>query len=63
MEEVFGGDNYFVHFNRQQGVADAILDENKSKFLRNLFRKNVPLTLPEPGMLMINLAKAEKTTW
>ena len=60
MEEIFGEDNYFVHFNRQIGVADAILDENKSQFLRNLFRKNVPLTPPEPGMLMINLARAEK---
>lgn len=60
MEEIFGGDNYFVHFNRQQGVADAILDKNKSNFLRNLFRKNIPPTPPEPGMLMINLAKKEK---
>ncbi|MEO0726457.1 MAG: alpha/beta hydrolase [Bacteroidota bacterium] len=60
MEEIFGEDNYFVHFNRQQGVADAILDENHSNFLRNLFRKNVPLAPPEPGMLMINLAKGEK---
>nr|WP_238566146.1 alpha/beta hydrolase [Nonlabens ulvanivorans] len=61
MEEIFGPDNYFVHFNRQVGVADAILDENKSQFLGNLFRKNVPLTMPEPGMMMINLAKAEKS--
>ena len=60
MEEIFGEDNYFVHFNRQQGVADAILDQNKSNFLRNLFLKNMPLAPPEPGMLMINLAKAEK---
>ena len=60
MEEIFGGDNYFVHFNRQQGVADAILDKNKSNFLRNLFRKNIPPTPPEPGMLMINLAEKEK---
>ncbi len=60
MEEIFGEDNYFVHFNRQQGVADAILDENKTNFLRNLFRKNVPLAPPEPGMLMINLARSEK---
>ena len=59
MEEIFGEDNYFVHFNRRQGVADAILDQNKPNFLRNLFRKNVPLAPPEPGMLMINLAKAE----
>ena len=58
METLFGGDNYFVHFNRKPGVADAVLDENRSQFLRNLFRKNVPSTLPEPGMMMINLARA-----
>lgn len=61
MESIFGGDFYFVHFNRQPGVADAILNENASRFLRNIFRKNVPPTPPEPGMLMINLAKAEKS--
>lgn len=61
MEEVFGRDFYFVHFNRQFGVADAIMDENTAQFLRNLFRKNVPLVIHEPGMLMINLAKAEKS--
>jgi len=60
MEEFFGGDYYFVHFNRQPGVADAILDENTSQFLRNMFRKNVPAAPPEPGMLMINLARAEE---
>ncbi|NQX81848.1 MAG: alpha/beta hydrolase [Flavobacteriaceae bacterium] len=60
MEEIFGGDFYFVHFNRQPGVADAILDENTSQFLRNIHRKNEPLKAPEPGMLMINLARAEK---
>ena len=60
MEEIFGQDNYFVHFNRQPGVADAILEANTANFLRNLFRKNVPLAAPEPGMLMINLAKAEE---
>jgi pimeloyl-ACP methyl ester carboxylesterase len=60
MEAIFGGDFYFVHFNRQSGVADAIMNENTSRFLRNIFRKNVPLTPPEPGMLMINLARAEK---
>jgi pimeloyl-ACP methyl ester carboxylesterase len=60
MEEIFGGDNYFVHFNRQQGVADAILDKNKSNFLGNLFRKNIPPTPPKPGMLMINLARAKE---
>ncbi|MDH5399236.1 MAG: alpha/beta hydrolase [Cyclobacteriaceae bacterium] len=60
MEEVFGEDFYFVHFNRHPGVADAILEGNTSQFLRNLFRKNEPPLLPEPGMLMINLAKADK---
>ena len=59
MEEIFGEDNYFVHFNRKRGVADAILDGNISQFLRNLFRKNLPHTPPEPGMLMINLARKE----
>ena len=58
MEEVFGEDFYFVHFNRQPGVADAILEENTHQFLRNLYRKNVLPTPPGPGMVMINLAKA-----
>jgi len=60
MEEIFGEDFYFVHFNRQAGVADAILKENTFQFLRNMFRKNLAPTPPEPGMLMINLARAEK---
>lgn len=59
MEAVFGDDFYFVHFNRQPGVADAVLDENTSRFLRNMFRKNVPPAPPEPGMAMINLARSE----
>lgn len=59
MEAVFGEDFYFVHFNRQPGVADAVLDENAHRFLRNLYRKNVPVAAPEPGMAMINLALAE----
>jgi pimeloyl-ACP methyl ester carboxylesterase len=59
MEMVLGGDFYFVHFNRQPGVADAVLDENTSRFLRNLYRKNEPAAEPAPGMAMINLARAE----
>lgn len=59
MEEFFGADNYFVHFNRQPGVADAVLDQNASQFLLNLYRKNIPPTPPAPGMMMINLAQAE----
>jgi len=61
MESVFGPDNYFVHFNRQPGVADAILDAHTERFLRNLFRKNLPPAPPEPGMMMINLATAAAT--
>ena len=59
MEELFGGDYYFVHFNRRPGVADAVLEENTFRFLRNMFRKNLPPVPPEPGMAMINLAEAE----
>jgi pimeloyl-ACP methyl ester carboxylesterase len=59
IEEFFGSDHYFVHFNRQPGVADAVLDENTSRFLGNMFRRNVPPAPPEPGMMMINLARAE----
>ena len=59
MEAVLGGDFYFVHFNRQPGVADAVLDDNTSQFLRNLYRTNQPPAEPQPGMAMINLAKAE----
>jgi len=60
MEEIFGDDFYFVHFNKHPGVADAVLENYTENFLRNLFRKNVPPAPPEPGMLMMNLAKAEK---
>ena len=59
MEEVFGKDFYFVHFNRQPGVADEILNKNTSQFLRNIYRKNIPPFPPEPGMLMINLARSK----
>ncbi|MCG8349099.1 MAG: alpha/beta hydrolase, partial [Chloroflexales bacterium] len=59
MEDMLGGDYYFVHFNRQPGVADAVLEENTFQFLRNLYRKNEPPQEPQPGMAMINLARAE----
>jgi pimeloyl-ACP methyl ester carboxylesterase len=58
LESVLGSDNYFVHFNRQPGVADAVLDQHTSQFLRNLYRRNQPPGQPEPGMEMINLALA-----
>lgn len=60
MEDVFGDEYYFVHFNKQPGVADAILDENVEQFLRNLYRKNAPSQGPSEGMEMIHLAKATK---
>lgn len=59
MEEVLGGDFYFVHFNRRPGVADAVFDENTAQFLRNLYRKNEPPKEPAPGMALIDLARAE----
>ncbi|MBP5938507.1 alpha/beta fold hydrolase [Streptomyces acidiscabies] len=59
MEEMFGGDFYFVHFNRRPGVADAVFDENPHRFLRNLYRKNEPPREPRPGMALIDLARAE----
>lgn len=59
MEAMLGPDFYFVHFNRQPGVADAVLDANPARFLRNLFRKNAPLAPPPPGMMMMHLAEAE----
>ncbi|MGX7025930.1 alpha/beta fold hydrolase [Vagococcus hydrophili] len=58
MEEFLGEDYYFVHFNKQPGVADKILDENAVQFMQNLYRKNVPAQAPGEGMEMINLAKS-----
>lgn len=60
MEDTLGGDFYFVHFNRQPGVADAVFDDNTYPFLRNMYRKNEPSTSPQPGMALINLARAEE---
>lgn len=62
LELLFGSDFYMVHFNRQPGVADAVLDENTHQFLRNLFRKNEIVKVPEPGMVFIKLAKEEFPT-
>ena len=60
IESFMGSDNHIVHFNRRPGEADAVLDENRTRFLRNLYRKNEPPRAPEPGMLMINLARADQ---
>ncbi|WP_405391886.1 alpha/beta hydrolase [Streptomyces sp. NBC_01102] len=59
MEDMLGGDFYFVHFNRQPGVADAVFEDNTFQFLRNLHRKNEPPREPRPGMALIDLARAE----
>lgn len=59
IESFMGPDNYMVHFNRHPGVADAILDRNRRQFLRNLYRRNERMQAPEPGMMMINLARSE----
>lgn len=59
MEQFLGPDYYFVHFNRQPGVADAVLEANTERFLSNLFRKDVPPAPPAPGMLMMDLAQTD----
>ena len=59
MEAVLGADFYFVHFNRRPGIADAVFDEDPARFLRNLYRKNEPLSEPQPGMVMIDIARTE----
>ncbi|WP_295893487.1 alpha/beta fold hydrolase [uncultured Vibrio sp.] len=59
MEMLFGREHYFVHFNRQPGVADSVLEQNTFQFLRNLYRKDLPMQEPEPGMVMLNLAQSE----
>ena len=59
LEGMLGGDYYMVHFNRQPGVADAVLEENTAQFLRNIYRKNEHPTEPQAGNAMINLARAE----
>ncbi|WP_433044739.1 alpha/beta fold hydrolase [Dactylosporangium sp. CS-033363] len=53
MEAALGPDFYFVQFNRQPGVADAVLDGDPGRFLRNLFRRDAP-----PVMSMVELARA-----
>lgn len=58
LEEIFGEDYYFVHFNKKPGVANSILDDNAAQFLTNLYRKNIPAQAPSQGMEMINLANS-----
>jgi pimeloyl-ACP methyl ester carboxylesterase len=62
MEDLLGSENYFVHFNRQPGVADAVFDQYTAQFLRNLYRQNQPPQQPQPGMDLINLARTDNPT-
>ncbi len=59
MEAVLGNDYYFVHFNKQPGVADAVFDADPARFINNLYRKNEPLMPPQLGMAMIEIARSE----
>lgn len=59
IEEMVGSDHYFVHFNRQPGVIDAVLEANTTRFLRNMFRKNVPPAAVSPLIDLIQIAKAD----
>jgi pimeloyl-ACP methyl ester carboxylesterase len=59
MEAVLGSDYYFVHFNKQPGVADAVFDADPARFINNLYRRDEPLMPPQPGMAMIEIARNE----
>ena len=59
MEAVLGSDYYFVHFNKQPGIADAIFDSDPARFINNLYRKNEPLSPPKPGMALIEIAHGD----
>lgn len=61
-EQLLGPDMYIVHFNRQPGVADAVFEQNRFQFLRNMYRKNLHLDppKPEPGMALINIATSSE---
>jgi pimeloyl-ACP methyl ester carboxylesterase len=61
MEAILGGDFYFVHFNRQPGVADAVFEENTFRFLRNLYRKNEPPRVMSDSELAVFVSAFEST--
>lgn len=58
LEGLFGPEHYMVDFNRRPGEADAVLDENRRRFLGNLFRKDLPPPQPVAGNAMTALACA-----
>lgn len=57
IEDLLGGDNHIVHFNRHPGVAEAVFEADPARFLGNLFRKNEPPMDPPPGNPMIHRAQ------
>lgn len=57
MADVLGEDFYFVHLNRQPGVADAVLEADPARFLRNLYRTDLPPAAPPSGMMLIDVAR------
>ncbi|WP_309133450.1 alpha/beta hydrolase [Cellulomonas sp.] len=59
MADVLGEDFYFVHLNRQPGVADAVLEADPARFLRNLYRTDLPPAAPPSGMMLIDVARQE----
>lgn len=58
LEQLLGPEHYMVDFNRRPGAADRILEANTERFLRNLYRKNLPPAEPTPGNGMVQLALA-----
>jgi pimeloyl-ACP methyl ester carboxylesterase len=63
LEELMGDDFYIVHFNKQPGVADAILDEHARNFIRNLYRKNhwkYTMPEPQPGLMFAHMARMDE---
>ncbi len=59
MEEALGPEHYFVHFNREPGVADTVFDENPRRFLRNMYRKSRGVKKPSPKVSLLGLARME----
>jgi len=59
MEAALGSEYYFVHFNKQPGVAAAVFDADPGRFLTNLYRRNAPLLPPEPDMELIRIARTD----
>lgn len=59
LAELLGEDFYLVHLNRRPGVADAVLEADPARFLRRLYRTDVPPAPPAPGMMLIDVARQD----